>query len=145
MERRLRDKIDPNVLPCDIKKKNPLEPSTPESFDIVTTQFCVEAACLSEDVYEEAVSNITSLLKPGGVIYQLGVIEETFYFLGDKKFKALYLPLDLAERALKTSGCRDIHFETHMYPEVDESSKNSAFGTGVTDCKGLFLARAVKA
>ena len=137
MEARLRDKIDPHVFPCDVHKENPLEPATPEPYDIISSQLCLESACLSEDDYERALRNISSLLKPGGSVYQFGSLQNTYYPVGEKRFKTLYLTLEYVEQAFKTNGFRDVVIQTHMYPEGEVPADMS-------DVKGMFIARAVK-
>ena len=48
----MRAAVEPEVLPCDVHKENLLEPATPEPFDIITTQLCLECACRSQEEYE---------------------------------------------------------------------------------------------
>ncbi|XP_030077235.1 nicotinamide N-methyltransferase [Microcaecilia unicolor] len=77
------------VLKCDILKANPVDPVTLPQADCVVTSLCLEAACKDLEALRCALKNIASLLKTGGNLVMCGVLNCSFYLVGQKKFFSL--------------------------------------------------------
>ena len=60
-------------------------------YDVVTSSLCLESACATFGDYMSAIRNISNLLKDGGYIVISGVLEETFYRVGNFRFPCLTL------------------------------------------------------
>lgn len=107
-ESELRKKIS-HILPCDIGWENPIQwPSTLSSesamFDVVTTSLCLEACVTSNEGYRHAIAKLKRYLKPGGYIVLYGVLEESFYMVGQEKFYCFPLSKQFIEETLTTEG-----------------------------------------
>ncbi|XP_013421987.1 indolethylamine N-methyltransferase [Lingula anatina] len=98
-----REKMTP-VKHCDVTKEDILSPNPVEPFDAVLSSLCLEAACHDVASYQRALVNIARLLRHGGHIVLVGVLDETYYTVGKEKF--FCLPLDKAKitNALKSAG-----------------------------------------
>lgn len=100
-ESELRRKIT-HILPCDIEWDNPVKwPSSWGSqsamFDVVTTSLCLEACVTSKESYRHAIGKLKRYLKPGGYIVMYGVLEETYYFVGQERFYCFPLTTNLIQ------------------------------------------------
>ena len=73
--------------------------------DVVVTSLCLEAACSTAQEYKDAVARCAGLLRDGGVIIMLAVLNETFYDVADKKFGCFPLNEKLIREALEAAGC----------------------------------------
>ncbi|XP_067827107.1 nicotinamide N-methyltransferase-like [Heptranchias perlo] len=115
-EKKLRDSIK-QVLMCDIHQSNPLYPVELEPVDCLLTSLCLEAACKDKTAYCNALRNVTSLLKPGGVLIMAGVLNETFYKVNEYVFSCLTFDRVFLEKALKEVGYEIEQFETFTGPD----------------------------
>ena len=122
------------IIACDIKEKDPLETGEhEEEFDVIQTSLCLEAACHSYDEYKIAVGKLSSMLKKGGFMVIIAVEEETFYYIGERKWFCLPLSLSQIKAAFEDAGLEII--ETHRLPTPPETTPT------VSDYKAmLFLA-----
>ncbi|XP_053547549.1 indolethylamine N-methyltransferase [Bombina bombina] len=93
------------VLKCDVTKSNPVEPLVLQPSDCLITSLCLEAACKDTPTFRCALKNITSMIKPGGHLVMITVLQETFYMVGETKFSCLYLEKTSVEVAVKEAGC----------------------------------------
>jgi len=89
----LRNKVK-NIRRIDVNKPELFIDALPprdQKYDLITSSLCLEAATLSTKQYATALGNISKHLKIGGHIIVAGVLEQTFYRVGDYKFKCAYL------------------------------------------------------
>ncbi|XP_077995634.1 indolethylamine N-methyltransferase-like [Glandiceps talaboti] len=123
-ETRLRSTIK-DVVPCDVNKTNPTEPHEFSSqFDCLLTCLTIEAACLTEDQWKQAVKNIATYIKPGGTIIQI-CEPVKFYSVGEKKFAGANVDEKFVELALREAGF------------VDVKSRIQKRAVNVNDLKGI--------
>jgi len=76
------------ILACDVHDPGVTEAPELGPFDVVTTVFCVEFACMNSDEYHNAAHNVFRLVKPGGYIIMGGLLEEPYYCFESSKFTA---------------------------------------------------------
>ena len=88
---------------------------------------CLEACVSSEMHYKNCVSELGKLLKPNGSLFMNGVLEQTFYFVGQEKFYTFSLTEQLVKEALNEAGIEIVKFVTIPVNY-----------TQVADCKSLF-------
>ncbi|XP_036393353.1 indolethylamine N-methyltransferase [Megalops cyprinoides] len=100
------------VLRCDVRLENPFHPVTFEPADCVMTSLCLEAACKDLDTYRRAVQSLAALVKPGGALVITGVLEETFYMVGQQRFSCLKLSQSFIEKTLRDLGFSIQQFNT---------------------------------
>lgn len=137
----MRAKTDPNVLVCDLHKDDPLEPAAAasEPFDIITSQLTLHVACRSEDEYRRVVSRLGGMLKPGGAMFDVGSLGESFYTIGKTRFRALPLTVDFVRGVYENAGFSNIDVQAHMF-----SDEELAMFAPITDVRGFFLVSAQK-
>ena len=127
----LKGKIK-SIVPCDVTKEPIVQLDSDDVaklFDVVTTSLCLEACVSSEMHYKNCVSELGKLLKPNGSLFMNGVLEQTFYFVGQEKFYTFSLTEQLIKEALNEAGIEIVKLVTIP---VDY--------TKVADCKSLFYA-----
>ncbi|MBN3302552.1 NNMT methyltransferase, partial [Amia calva] len=135
MEERLRRTVK-QVLPCDVRHENPFHPLVLEPADCVLTSLCLEAACKDHPTYQQALKNVTALLRPGGVLIMIGVLNETFYVVGEHRLSCLPLSQTFVENALKDLGFSIQKNDILPMPDRDKNK--------VSDCEAFFFLIAEK-
>ena len=111
-EAELRKKIT-HILPCDISLEDPVKwPSTwtsqLDSFDVVTTSFCIEAAVKTETEYRNAIAKLRKYLKPGGYLVMHSSIGGTFYTVGKEKFRCFFVSENQIPEILRKEGFSEV-------------------------------------
>lgn len=91
------------VLACNVFNSAVIRMNKP-NFDVVTTFFCLEAACANVKEYKRAVTNIVNLLKPGGYFIMGGLLNQSWYKTGGKCFKCVRLTEEDLFSALRDSS-----------------------------------------
>ncbi|XP_064158166.1 nicotinamide N-methyltransferase-like isoform X2 [Anguilla rostrata] len=119
VEQRLRQ-IVKQVRRCDVRQENPFHPLTMEPADCILSSLCLEAACKDLETYRRALRSIAALLKPGGVLVLIGVLNESFYFVGQEKFSCLVLSQSFIEETLRNLGFSIKHVNTQHAKETDK-------------------------
>lgn len=76
----------------------------PDTFDAVTTVFCLEYASETLEEYQRAVRNASTLVKSGGWLIQGGVLEAHEYAFAGRRFKCHCLTKQQVLDTLKESG-----------------------------------------
>jgi hypothetical protein len=97
--------------------------------DIITSSLCIEAVATSSSNYNQIIKNLTRYLKPKGYIYLIGVLEETFYMVGDQRLPCFKVTEELLRWTMAENGFNVVLLET-------EISANPP--TETSDFKGLF-------
>ncbi|KAL8173526.1 UNVERIFIED_CONTAM: hypothetical protein K2H54_004944 [Gekko kuhli] len=92
------------VLKCDVTQPNPVAPLSLPPADCLLSTLCLEAASKDLPTYRSALKNIGSLVKPGGHLVLLVILEETFYMVGQHQFSCLCLDRKSVEEAVKEAG-----------------------------------------
>ncbi|KAJ1197297.1 hypothetical protein NDU88_001159 [Pleurodeles waltl] len=134
-EEKLRQKVK-QVLKCDVTKGYPLEPLVLPTADCLLSALCLEGACKDQETFRDALKNISSLLKIGGHLVMMGVLEETFYMVGHYKFSCLFLDVEFVRNAVIDAGYTITDFQTSPRPENANHS--------LSDYKGYFFVVAHK-
>nr|XP_033774591.1 indolethylamine N-methyltransferase-like [Geotrypetes seraphini] len=134
-EAKLRGKVK-RVLKCNITQSNPLDPLVLPAVDCLITCLCLEAVCKDKHTFCCALKNISSLLKPGGYLIMGGVLGETGYMVGERKFSCLLLDKEFLGQAIPESGYKLLQLLTH-FPNNQEP-------TSLADYDGYFFILAQK-
>lgn len=100
---KLRSKVK-EVLRCDVLKKNPFDPLTLTPVDCVMSCLCLEVCCKDMDSFYNALTNLKALIKPGGHLLLLSMLNGCYYSVGDKFFSSLPITKEGLEKALKDAG-----------------------------------------
>ncbi|XP_065826006.1 nicotinamide N-methyltransferase-like isoform X2 [Oscarella lobularis] len=110
----LREKLVDDMLFCNIHSSLPLEDERYENFfHVVSSHFCVEAACSDLKQYENAFKNIGRLVKKNGWILVSGALEQTYYVIEGKKFPAITIENEqVVKDVLQRSGFHSIDIDS---------------------------------
>ncbi|KAL3871349.1 hypothetical protein ACJMK2_039356 [Sinanodonta woodiana] len=136
----LRRKIQ-HIVHSDVTLPNPLV-STPVDgvvFDAITSSLCLEAASITIEDYVKTVRNLSSLLKPGGHLVITGVLEETFYRIGDVRFKCTYISKDQVQDIYQKEG-----FEIVRLKDLKETCSSPKYLGEYSDYQNAYVMIAKK-
>ncbi|XP_063211517.1 nicotinamide N-methyltransferase [Chroicocephalus ridibundus] len=107
-EEKLRKKVK-QVLKCDVTKANPTEPVSLPLADCIVSTLCLEAACKDLATFRSALRNVGALVKPGGHLVMVTVLQETYYAFNNQVFSCLRLDKNMVEEAVEGAGF-DVRF-----------------------------------
>ena len=124
----LRSKFK-ELLLCDIRANDVFgSMSIPlESFDVISTNFCMEVASNNVEEYAENIKRLSGYLKFGGFIVSLVSIEESWYVIDCKREYHLCLTKEQIHLAYKEAGLK-IRDSSHF--DIPAASQNI-----LNDCK----------
>ncbi|NXM74569.1 NNMT methyltransferase, partial [Serilophus lunatus] len=125
-QEKLRKKVK-RVLKCDVTKANPVAPVALPPADCIVTTLCLEGACKDLPTFRSALRNIAGLVKQGGHLVMLTVLQETYYAFGSQVFSCLYLEKHEVEEAVQAAG-----FEV-TFSEVQPTTVSD----DCTNCSGV--------
>ena len=100
----------------------------------VTTCLYVETACDNLTQYRQIMKNVSSMVKAGGYFILIGVLNETYYNVGEEKFCCLSLSEDDIKSAMTDAALGDI-----VWYDQGQKSQDT-----VSDYAGAFVAVSVK-
>lgn len=103
--RRTRNCIQ-KVVPCNVLDPRVLAQEDWETFDVVLSSLCLEAATCFPDTYVRCVGHLSRLLNVGGQMVLCGVGQTSGYFVDGVYFPGLALNEDIIRFALKKWGLR---------------------------------------
>ncbi|OWF56784.1 Indolethylamine N-methyltransferase [Mizuhopecten yessoensis] len=125
-----------HVLPIDVTLSDPLGSGCDvNQFDIITSSLCLEAAAQTLDQYRSNAANVSSLLKSGGHFILNGVLEQTWYRIGEAKFSCVKLTRDDIKSTFVSCG-----FNIQLFDDVKFKSKEDEY----SDFHGYFVMHAIK-
>ncbi|XP_036601577.1 nicotinamide N-methyltransferase-like [Trichosurus vulpecula] len=130
-EEKLRVRVK-QVLKCDVTQSQPLGSASLPQADCLLTTYCLEAACKDLPTYQQALKNLSSLLKPGGFLVLLSVLKSKFYIIGDERFSCLSLTQEEIEAALQKAGFTSEQSEVipHHYSRAYTDNEGILFLVG---------------
>lgn len=101
----VRNKVK-NAVECDVNKDNPLSGTALENaeFDVITSCLCLHVAALTLEDFTKALKNISKLLKSGGHLVVADILDNKFYSVGDRKFRAFSTTVEELHAAYKEAG-----------------------------------------
>ncbi|KAG9463401.1 nicotinamide N-methyltransferase-like [Eleutherodactylus coqui] len=120
---KLRSKVK-EVLKCDALKRNPYDPVVVPPVDCLLCCLCLEAACKDIETYCEVLGNFKDLIKPGGHLLIISVMDSTFYCVGKTYFSQMFANKEELEMAFKEAGYQT---EKALFvPRTDKSFMDTA-------------------
>ncbi|CAM2108839.1 phenylethanolamine N-methyltransferase [Caretta caretta] len=134
-EQKLRGKLR-QILPIDVHQPEPLGSQVGQPADALVSTFCLEAVSPDRPSFERALSNVTTLLKPGGHFLLIGALEESFYLAGEAKLSVVPVSEADVKEALSKSGYHIHNFRSYLMPP--------SLKIGVDDVSGVFFVHAQK-
>ncbi|KAK3107631.1 hypothetical protein FSP39_018768 [Pinctada imbricata] len=130
-EQELRDKVK-GIYAIDVTTGNVFIEHAPKnpSYDVITSLLCLEAVSDSREVYKKCLANVTRLVKEGGYIIMLGVLESTFYKVGSFRFPCAPITAEDVIAGVKANGFKVIKFTSLPTPGMEDNE--------FSDCKATF-------
>uniref|UniRef100_A0A8C5PZL0 Nicotinamide N-methyltransferase n=1 Tax=Leptobrachium leishanense TaxID=445787 RepID=A0A8C5PZL0_9ANUR len=92
------------TIKCDITRSKPTEPLVLPQVDCMMTIGCLESGCKDLDTYRYARRNISTLLKIGGHLIIIAILNCTSYQLGGERFSSLSLSEEFMKDAITKTG-----------------------------------------
>ena len=121
-EAELRRKIR-HIIPCDLLAHQLIKwPNSNEkisTFDVISSSFCIDCVCSSEEEFTAAVGRLATLQNPGGhmiVVTQLGATSHTS---GNQQLPVLQVTEKILASSLKKSGYKDVQVRS-FYPDMEK-------------------------
>ena len=113
-----------HIIPCDLLDpqliKWPISDKKIPTFDVISSSFCIDCVCSSEEEYTAAIGRLAKLQTPGGhmiVVTQLGATSST---IGDQKLPSFPVTEKILASSLKKCGYKDVQVRS-IYPDMEEN------------------------
>ncbi|XP_071148043.1 nicotinamide N-methyltransferase-like [Mytilus edulis] len=132
----IRQKIR-EILPVDVNKWPPIQLGN-DCPDIIVSSLCFEAACLEVQDYKKIVQNVGRLMTPGCHLVVIGVLDQTFYRVGNFRFSCLKISESDLKAVYATNG-----FDIKSWKEYIPPPRN-AEEAEFSDFQKAFVMHAVK-
>ncbi|XP_031746613.1 nicotinamide N-methyltransferase-like isoform X1 [Xenopus tropicalis] len=101
------------VVKWDITKENPLGAVVLPQADCIVTLYYLELVSKDHNMYINLLKKLLSLLKIGGHLILMALINISYYTVGQHKFAALKCNEEFIQKALTEAGCSILSSETH--------------------------------
>ena len=105
IEKRLRAAVK-DAFFINVMNEAPLAPREPKQFDCILAAGVFDGISPDHETYARCVKNVSTLLKPGGVILVQGDFNENFAMIGKEKFFVLNTDREFVKQALEQGGFR---------------------------------------
>ncbi|XP_073511458.1 indolethylamine N-methyltransferase-like [Phyllobates terribilis] len=89
-----------HVVKCDFEKENIVEPIDLPPADCIKICSLLEFLSKNQDAFKNYLRKVTKLLKPGGHLLIVGILDATYITIGKDKFHILKYDEDFARKAL---------------------------------------------
>ncbi|XP_068102600.1 indolethylamine N-methyltransferase-like [Hyperolius riggenbachi] len=93
-----------HVISCDFENENITHPVVLPFADCITSLWILEAISKDEDDYMRNLEKMSKLLKPGGHLILLGVLNTSYYIVGGEKFHMFGFDESFVKNALRKLG-----------------------------------------
>lgn len=113
------------IEPGDANQTDPLGADKRGSYSLVTTHCCAEGATSNKDEWRRFISNIFSLVAPGGTLIQTVVEGATHYRVGSRAFPAAGITRHDVLDCLQDNGFTDIDLRVRNTPDNSEQGFSS--------------------
>ncbi|XP_075459243.1 nicotinamide N-methyltransferase-like [Ascaphus truei] len=92
------------VVKWDVSKDKPLDPVVLPQVDCVISFWCLHLISKDKEAYRRNLRKFASLLKIGGHLLLFGVLNGTYYMIGEHKFFSLTFDEKFLREALRDAG-----------------------------------------
>ncbi|XP_075047517.1 nicotinamide N-methyltransferase-like [Mixophyes fleayi] len=92
------------IVKCDIEKENLTDPVVLPQADCVISAWLLELISKDQDDYIRYLKKITKLLKPGGQLILFGVLNATYFMIGQDRFHYFKYDENYARKVLTGEG-----------------------------------------
>ncbi|XP_056398952.1 nicotinamide N-methyltransferase-like [Hyla sarda] len=102
-EEKVRSAVQ-HVMKCDLEKENMTDPIVLPPADCIISAWLLDQISKDQDEYIRYLRKFSKLLKPGGHLILLGLLDTTYFTVGKDKLHYLTYDEDLARKALVGEG-----------------------------------------
>jgi hypothetical protein len=103
------------VMRCDASRTPPIA-DLASLYDVIVTNFCAESATSDHWQWQTFVTNIVSLLKPGGTLIMSALRGGSRYAVGSRWFPAVDISEEDLRELLEETGFAEKHVELRTVP-----------------------------
>ncbi|KAM4015447.1 indolethylamine N-methyltransferase-like [Anomaloglossus baeobatrachus] len=93
-----------HVMKCDLKNDNIVDPITLPPADCILITWFFEFISKNQDEFENYLRKVSKLLKPGGYLIVLAILDGTYIMIGKDKFHMFSYDEDVVKKALIAEG-----------------------------------------
>lgn len=129
-EAMLKRKLN-QLIKCNAFEADPLGPKYRGYYDVVAVNFVPEGITDSKKIWEEAISHIVSMLKPGGLLEMAAITGATYWMSGVQKLPAVYVSEQDLKTLLVRLGLKITYTHTIPAEVLDETSPDYTGYTGM--------------
>jgi hypothetical protein len=104
---------------CDMNKADPMGRGRRHGYDALGAHFVAESITASKPTWRRAVANLTTLLRPGGVLIMSAVLHAEYWRSGAHRYSAVGIGVEDLESLLADLGFLDIDCRTISAEVVD--------------------------
>ncbi|XP_056399032.1 nicotinamide N-methyltransferase-like [Hyla sarda] len=102
-EEKVRSAIQ-HVMRCNLEKENMTDPIVLPPADCIISAWLLDQISKDQEDYIRYLRKFSGLLKPGGHLILIGILDTTYFEVGKDKFHALTYDEDFARKALVGEG-----------------------------------------
>ncbi|CAH1268985.1 NNMT [Branchiostoma lanceolatum] len=110
----LRNAIEAVVF-CDVREKNPLGALTSDPYDVVSSVFTLCGVAKDRPDFSAVVSNVASLVKPGGTMVLVCDFGVTYYTDGTSTYPHCVLDAPYVKQVVEENGFGDVKDDVFLY------------------------------
>lgn len=114
-QRETRERLT-RVMPVDVRATDPLGPAARASYGLVTSHYCAEAISTDKAVFRDNMTNLASLVSPGGVLITSTCSTAEFYKVGTRSFPCSGVGAQDVLASLVELGFRDLDLRVRSTP-----------------------------
>jgi hypothetical protein len=104
---------------CDVNKADPMGRGLRHRYDALGAHFVAESITASKPTWRRAVANLTTLLRPGGVLIMSAILHAEYWRSGAHRYSAVDIGVEDLESLLVDLGFLDIECRTISAEVVD--------------------------
>ncbi|OCT70519.1 hypothetical protein XELAEV_18037441mg [Xenopus laevis] len=123
------------LMKCDVTMANPLQTNTVPQADCVIVAACLTCACKTPNDFQNALNNISSLVKPGGYLIIVDYLGASYYLIGQRRLNILLIDETIVKQNVKAAGFCIEEFEV---------GNNFGIPHEIFNCKEVFCLLAKK-
>ncbi|KAM7313214.1 indolethylamine N-methyltransferase-like [Ixodes scapularis] len=111
------------VVPCDVLEPGVLPMEHRETFDVVISNGCLDAAAADHESFRRVICNVAPLVKPGGLLVIIGAGGIKSYPVGTFNFPHANLTEDVLKEAVTDAGFQIERYRPKQLPSLVGNSE----------------------
>jgi hypothetical protein len=130
-EQELRSRVS-RVLPGDARDPNPMGADKRGYYPLVMSHYCAEGVTTDINIWRECMTNILSMVAPGGTVMLSACGSASYYCVGDRYFPCAGVSPQDVLNSLRENGFGELDLRTRLVPgHSDQGYSSVIFARGV--------------